>query len=359
MAKRRPKVDRRQQRAQDATLLRYGPEIDALNMLVDDIRGGASQEIRQARTAADAYGRLVDATLPQAQAEQSRLVQRQTDFLRGLGPLAPTHAAEAAVAATNAGLSGSALTNMLLASKARQQQAAQYQAGAATRQMNSDLAKVQTQRSNLARQAGVYAADFLAQQLDADRKRAAERNDLQARLTQDERNSIRSSGTDPDTGQPTQNAKNAARGKSKFTPESRRTTSRTIRSGVDLLAGLKVPRNGSKASIEAAKKILLDGIAGSSKVEVYKDPVTGKKKSRTVQQPAVAKAITNDRELAGIIAERYVNGGLSDASNRRLRGRYGITARPAPPPKPAPTPRQAGRAVGKSIMNIPGITKRG
>lgn len=189
-------------------------------------------------------------------------------------------------------------------------------------QAKSQLEKSQGQIGRrllaLAQEEGAYAASTASDLQDKASQRSLTRRgqDITAQnsirsTSQSERNSLRSAGIDPSTGQPIPNGPldtSKAKKKSPFTHEQRVTTARSIRGAVETLSGFR-----TRFSVETAKHALLYGVP---------DPDSGK----LLLQP-----ILKDPFLAQAAAERYAYGGVNATTNKRLKKQYGVSAKPRAP----------------------------
>lgn len=225
MAKKNRKPSRWASQAAVQALLKYGPQESALAELQREAEGTYQTSIAQARGAGDMSIAQVDAARPQTQqifdraSRQDEMANLFRSQIQG-GPagspadvLAQGSKIEQAQNLTNLGGARAQALNALTDRKLAARSGVQYATENARQQFVGDLAKILRQKTAVAGEKGAFTA-LTAQQLqDAADERADALAIAEGRNAQSERNSIRSSGTDPDTGLPTQNAKNSAASK--------------------------------------------------------------------------------------------------------------------------------------------------
>lgn len=174
------------QRAQQATDLKYGPQLSALKSLGADTQQSYLQGLGQARTAGQS---IVNATNESAGGLADFLARagmRGQDLAQSVNPAAftPKLANEAAIAQRNQGLDVQSVAARLANTKVRAQEAAQFQQQHLYGQYQQDLGKINGQASGLADQAGQYAqsvyqsllADKAKSDLEAKKIASAARN---------------------------------------------------------------------------------------------------------------------------------------------------------------------------------------
>lgn len=197
------------EQAANQSILRFGPEESVLAALLRDAEERFGTASRQAKSARQYTVAAVDAATPQLQQAYQAAGQAVSPAFTSGG-----------------GVEASALQARLAESQA--QAAQQLQArrvgayegeGAARSQALRDLAsdrgKVLQRLQDLQQEKGAFTTSTIADLVGADRKAEADAAELQSRLDQQERNSIRSSGIDPDTGQPIPGGKLDQKAKSK------------------------------------------------------------------------------------------------------------------------------------------------
>lgn len=179
-------------RAQQATDLKYGPELSALRQLGQEAQQSYLAGAGQARAAANSIvaqanassGGLADFLKRASLRDQETFaaVRRQTN---------PTINNEARMAAQSAGLTAESAAAGLANAKLRAQQAGSYQQQNLYSTYRGDLGKINAQASSLAGQAGQYAQQVYQSLLDDKSK-----NDLAARkIAQAAKNAALQRGT--------------------------------------------------------------------------------------------------------------------------------------------------------------------
>jgi hypothetical protein len=190
------KTDPYAQQAQAASLVRYGPELSALTALLHAAETSYADRVRNAKSNRQFTVGAVDAAVPQvAQAYQGAQAAVQPAFAQGGG-------VEAQALQARLGESGALAQQQLAArrvSAVEGQGAAQQQA---LRDFRDDRGKIGDRSAALAQEIGAFTTQTSGELSAADASAQAESDKLAAQLGQSERNSIRSSGVDPDTGAP-------------------------------------------------------------------------------------------------------------------------------------------------------------
>lgn len=224
MAKRPAAVRRYAEQAALEALVRFGPELSGLAELQRTAQGNYATGIAQARQTAAGITSAARAAKPEIvdvyNDAGGRLTQTDRMVAGDLAALGPSGAAIRAAAKVESGASRSRLrearANSVRDLAERRVQAQSGRAFAvqnARRQLVDDLGKVQRRRADVLREQGAFTASTLGDLLQADMDRrtrlAISKMGARARLqisraglSQSERNSIRSSGFDPDTGRP-------------------------------------------------------------------------------------------------------------------------------------------------------------
>jgi hypothetical protein len=197
MARRKP--DPYTSQAQALSIVRYNPEVSALAALLRDAEDRRDTALRQARATRQFGVGAIDQALPELKQDYKGAAAAVTPAFAGGG-----------------GIEAQALQARMAESQA--QAKAQLQArrvgavegegaarSAAFRDYASDRAKIGQRAVDLSREEGAFITSTIGDLAGADAKAQADANALGARLTQQERNSLRSAGIDPDTGQPIPN----------------------------------------------------------------------------------------------------------------------------------------------------------
>lgn len=196
MAKKKTKPDPYAAQAANAALVRYGPEGSVLAQLLRDAEDRRDTALRQATSGRDyAIGRAEEAA-PAIDRAYSTASQAVTPAFAASGG---TEAQALAARMAEAQAQAQAQLQDRRVSAATGATAAR---GQALRDYASDRGKVTQRILDLAQERGAFTAQTIADLKGADAQAKAAADELNARLGQSERNSIRSSGYDPDTGQP-------------------------------------------------------------------------------------------------------------------------------------------------------------
>ena len=203
--------------AQEA-LVRYGPEISALNELQNEATSGYDTSVLQAKRGARGVVSQVAAERPavrqiydRAGLSQARTATTLEGDTASLGGVADSIKAGASLEQT-VGLrhlreaKAAALTDL-----SNRAVAAREGRVFAVNQAKTDLAKTLAQifqrRVDLGNEMGAFQSSTANQLLQADLDRKSQQAIAGARLDQQERDSLRSAGIDPNTGQPIKNGK--------------------------------------------------------------------------------------------------------------------------------------------------------
>lgn len=397
MAKQRSRKWARQAALQ--TLLRFGPEESGLAELQRQAQENYSSAVQTAVGTRAGTVNAIDQATPemasiydQAGLDQARTGQTLIGHdLAGLGSVADSIKGGAALeVATQLGNLSKARTQALGNLQTQRVAAVAGEGFAkqnAQRTLVSDLTKVLTRKQDLSREKGAFKALTYQQLQEAARKEAADLAKLNRTLTQQERNSIRSSGTDPTTGEPTQNAKTAAakesrqaakdaktaKGEGRLSPEKHLAATEKLDDAMSWLRRL----DPDKSDRHEVAPILATGVKQPAVPgqQVY-DPATGDKQLNKDGTPRMtagrpAREIPKAGALyATVAADIYYDGHLSRANEKRLRSagfslkRLGLPTyeqwRRAGKPgqKKPPTPKQVAQSIVKGIpdfsLNPPG-----
>jgi hypothetical protein len=205
MAKKKP--DPLLAQAQNASIVRYGPEVSALTALLRQAEEDRDLRLRQAKSGREfAVGAVSQAVPAVRQAYRGAAQAVNPAFAAGGG-------VEAQALAARMAESQALASSQLAARRVSAIEGEGAARGAALRDFKTDRGKIGQRYLDLAREQGAFVAgtvgDLRTQkaaakaQAKADRAAAQSAADaLNARLTQDERNSIRSAGLNPDAPLP-------------------------------------------------------------------------------------------------------------------------------------------------------------
>lgn len=155
-------------RAQQATDLKYGPDLSALHQLGADTTDQYRQGVSQSRAAADSIVAGVNESSSGLADFLARAAQRSAGTLSAVQPgaLTPKLANEAALVQRNNNLDLQSVAAQLANTKVRAREGAQYQGQHLYSQYQQDLGKINSQASALAGQAGSYAQSVYQSLLD-------------------------------------------------------------------------------------------------------------------------------------------------------------------------------------------------
>jgi hypothetical protein len=377
--------------------VRFNPQLSGLAQMLSQTRGEAETRARDAIAGGEAISqsaRMARADTDQDYKSATASTQARNSTLAAeLGKLSP--AAESYKAA---GLSeaSAGLTRLTAAgSRAKQEfssrsadavAAGRYGAKAARDQGASDARSIMDKIQGVTAEAGAYQAGRVGELTEARRQRANELAKTRAANAQSERNSIRSSGKDPDTGKAIPGGSLDPDGDGvageKKKPKSNLATPTQ---GEDLQAAIgKAKRYAAslkgigKQRSAVAKDLVLgreakdifdrdayrDLLAGKAiDGETAKDPKSGKIDKTLARNIATTKlpAIPSFDELAASVALDIVyDGGISKVNRAKLHGpgggknpRYklrdlGLPTEPPKPKKPKPKPSLNNGASGRA-----------
>lgn len=192
--------------ANSLTLVRYGPELSALTALLRQAQTDRTQAIQGARSSASLIQSAVDQSRPDVRANY-----------RGAAKTAATQQALVTPAIVGTGtpfaaaaqIESSGLNTQLASSRARDlsdldrrriaaAEGAAYARTAANRAYNQTAGQIGQRAQDLANEEGAYTSSTLQTLRSAAASARAQQTQANARLTQQERDSIRSAGQDPD-----------------------------------------------------------------------------------------------------------------------------------------------------------------
>lgn len=214
MAKKKP--TRASRWASDAALqalVRYGPETSGLTELARQAQQDRDTTIRQAHGSAASMMGSIDTARPEVaqiydqagldQARTASLLSSQTAGLSGVAdPIRAATANEEAQGSRH--LTEMRASNLADLSNRRVQARSgeQFAVQGAQQRYVQDIAKVLQRRQDLAGEKGAFEASTVNSLEQAYLGRALSSRNSQRSASQSERNSVRSSGIDPDTGKP-------------------------------------------------------------------------------------------------------------------------------------------------------------
>lgn len=343
MAKRRSRWAN--QAAMEA-LVRYGPEESGLNEMQRQATTDLQTSIAQARGTAQGVVSMANAARPgvakiydQAGLNQARTAHTLEGDTAQLGGVANSIKAGAALEQT-VGLrhlresKASALTDL-----SQRAVAAKEGQTWATRKAQDDfastIAQVLGRKIDLAREKGAFTASTLDSLLQSDMDRKQQLAIANARLTQSERNSLRSAGIDPDTGRPIPNGrldphrKTGSGGSGRF--NATRAQIASAQDAYSQTRGLAVQLKQAGLSRADASVALLHGrdAAPVYQTVTTKDPRTGKVTTKQVRvlnkdgTPKTRSAVEPAKSallLTAALDMAYM-GHLSRDTARKLRDR--------------------------------------
>jgi hypothetical protein len=194
------------------SLVRYGPELSALTALLRQAQQTRNESIASARTGAASIQSAVDLARPDVRRVYTgaqKIANAQNAITApNLASLPAGNPFTAAASIEQSGLQGRLAESRASTLSELDQRRVGAAAGYASerRQANRELRKTGQQvgqrYQDLARERGAFEASTITDLRGAAAKTRADTQELVARLTQQERNSLRSAGTDPDTLKP-------------------------------------------------------------------------------------------------------------------------------------------------------------
>lgn len=199
MAKKTSKPDPYAQQAANLTTTRYGPEISALTALMRQAESDRDLRMRQATSGRQYAVGAVDQAGPQI-----------TSAYRGAGrAVSPAFAQgggiEAQALTARLGESQALAQSQLAARRVSAIEGEGAAKDAALRDFRTDQGKIGQRAVDLTHEQGAFTASTIQDLMGADASARADARKQQATLTQQERNSLRSAGIDPDTNTPIPN----------------------------------------------------------------------------------------------------------------------------------------------------------
>jgi hypothetical protein len=366
------KTSRRSRFADDAALqalVRYGPEETGLKALAQQARADYGVSVRQAQTTGDLTLAAAKEAIPGvakiydsaglAQARTASLVSPELAALTGPGAatLQRGGALEVAQQLGNLRASKASALEDLTTRQVAARQGQQFGILAARQKFTQDMQKILGQSQGLAQQKGAFTASTLNALEQAALGRStkkqvarigasASRANTKARLSQSERNSLRSSGIDPDTGKPIPGGKLDPKKLGTLPGGVKLNTAAMhgrVTDQVKSLEGWIRQHKGDYTSRHEIAQDLLNGVAG----QTVTDPKTGAK----IRDPGVPKAPSQLALQAAL--DVVYNGGLSNGTARALHQRgYSVGALGLPSgTKIKPPPKRSRRAAAR----VPGL----
>jgi hypothetical protein len=324
MAKKKPKANRWASEAAQQTLLKFGPQIDALNQIQKEAESAYGVGVAQGHGNADSLTSTIGQAVPQVGAiydqaglDQARSASTVNNDIATLPGLSGNLRAAIALEQQNAGSRVSTGRAQALTGLAQQKVAARaggvYGAQKAHDDLVSQLSKIFDQRTSLASQSGTFQALTQNQLQD----KATARADTLASQQAGRDVTIRGQ----DLSHADRAASLAARGKpkkgavsatgAKLNPAGAHNSARdAIQKGLSALSML----DPEKAARHDTAPLLVTG----HKSRTIYDPATGKPKltaSGTQKQTPDVPAVG---EWATIAADVYYDGHLSRANQKKL-----------------------------------------
>lgn len=182
--------------AQADALVRYGPEYSALTALLRDAEDRRDTNLRQAKATRQSTVASVNAAIPQAAQAYQGAQQAVTPAFAGGGGI------EASALTARLGEAQAQAQTQLVARRTGAVEGEGAARSAALRDYASDRAKVGQRALDLGNEQGAFITGEIGDLSSAAAKAEQQAASQQASLGQSERNSVRSSGIDPDTGLP-------------------------------------------------------------------------------------------------------------------------------------------------------------
>lgn len=325
------------QAAQDA-LLRYQPQLRALADIQRTTEGVYATGVAQARGNADTTVATIDKAAPQvggffdaAGLAQARTASTVNADLAGLN-LSPDLKAAVGLEQADASSRVSSGRAQALTGLAQQRVGARAGAQYATNKAHDDLVssleKIFSQRQGLLADQGTFTASETSRLRTAATARADTLASQRAGRSQSERNSVRSSGIDPDTGQPIpggrldpkkRHGKTSATGKPLNPAGAHDSARQAIQKGIASLGALDPDRTDRHHVAPS----LVTGAPAEKGQPIYAKDSTGKQ-TRVLNADGTPKttgdlpALPAIGEWATIAADVYYDGHLSRANQRKL-----------------------------------------
>lgn len=310
-------------RALQQAELRYGPQQQELQALLADRGSQRDDEIAGNNAGSQLLAAAIREAAPKmtgAYDQALSTVQAQQQAVQGM-PGASLSAEQTASFARRIGEQRANVAADAEQQGVRAAQDAVYSNRQANTSYKTDVAKIAQQLLGLGDQSGLYTATTLGDLQDTRTKNQITKRgqDVTAQnaitsAAQSERSSVRSSGIDPDTGQPIPGGKldpKAAK-KPKLSQDKHLETQDKISQAVAALGTLDPDKQERR---EAASLL----VAGAKSQPLY-DPKTGKKR---VSQSGTALSTPDIPGVGGLLASAasdvYYDGHLSRRNQKRLR----------------------------------------
>ena len=285
MAKKKNKKNQHYRQAELDALVRYGPELSGLLELQRQAQSNLKSGVQSARGNARGIIAAVDRARPEmagvydaaasTQAASSSVVTPDPAALAAKDPMAMALAAEAGAAQSRIGESRASALGDLTQRRVSAREGQQFAVQNARSTFADEIGQILRRKQSLNAEVGAFTASTAGEL----RKQAQEqqlRVDLEKMgNSQSERNSLRSAGINPDTGQPIPGGKldPKAKPKGRLTPLQQNAAADEIAEAATWAQ--KLAKGG--ADFETAKRMLLEGRDPVEEKETpLKDPVTGK-----------------------------------------------------------------------------------
>lgn len=321
-------------------LIRYGPEISGLNELMRQATSDYHQGLAQARGNAQGTISTIDQAIPGVRDiyENAGLTQAKaaSTFEGDAGKLAPgSPLAAAAALEQSVGVrhlneaQASALTD-LQTQRTAARSGQTFASSKARQDFLSSVGQILARRQDLAREEGAFTTSTAQQLMQASLDRQQQLDIANARLTQSDRNSLRSAGIDPDTGQAIKNGpldpnspRYKGRGRGGKDGRASQTQIGSAQDATQEAVGWarRLQQTGlSRADVAAA----LSGGRDATDVPLH-DPATGKPlfnpdgTPKTKRRGGIPKA--KSQLLLSAALDQVFNGYVSDEARRKLHRR--------------------------------------
>jgi hypothetical protein len=315
------------------SLVRYGPELSALTALLRQAQQTRNESISSARTGAASIQSAVDLARPDARRVYSgaqKIANAQNAITApSLASLPAGNPFSAAASIEQSGLQSRLAESRASTLSELDERRVGAAAGYASerRQANRELRKTGQQvgqrYQDLARERGAFEASTITDLRGAAAKSRADTQELVARLTQQERNSLRSAGTDPDTLKPIpfgpqdpkapKNQPKATKKPAPATTHQQQDASKQIGQAVAALGNLDPDKDPGNWG--ALGNLLLSG----QEAKPIHDPATGKPKYTKTGVPLMTPKVPQiDRVYARAALQMYYNGHVDRSVVRDL-----------------------------------------
>lgn len=307
------------------SLVRFGPETSGLRELQREAESELATRVAQAHGSARGLEFAIGQARPQVaqtydQAGLTQAALNQTLIghdLAGLGNVADSIKAGAALEAASMGgrlneAKSAALTD-LSQRRVQARQGEQFAVQNAQDQFVDSVVKILQRKQDLAREKGAFTASTTGQLREVAQNRADKLTIAREGNQQSERNSKRSAGIDPDTGNPIPGGKldPKQKGPKLQTPQQHTAVADKVSQGMQALATL----DPHKAERHEQAQLLVTGVKS---MDVY-DPTSGKKKISSAGTPVQTPEVPGiGGLLASVAADMYYDGHVSRKNQQRL-----------------------------------------